>query len=440
MRAHILELLKRHGWNATSFQILEPEFRYWLDGDDACVAYVEAGRAWVVAGSPIAPEERIGEVAARFVEHARRSRRRVAFFAVEQRFLRAIGLPAVAVGQQPVWNGATSWSERHRGHRSLREQLRRARAKGVVVERADPRDAATRAGIQQLIERWLSTRKMPAMAFLVALHPFVFPDQRRYFVARQRDAIVGLLVAVPVYRRDGWFFEDILRDPRAPNGTTEALVDFAMRELGDGFATLGLVPLAGDANWMRWMRRASSHFYSFDGLRAFKAKFRPDAWDPIYLAYPEGRTAVGALYDVLVAFAQGRLVPFAFRAMLRSPQPVAAALAALLVPWIATLAMTNERWFPSRRIRWMWVSFDTVLAAVLFTLAKEWRPQLARAAAVATAADAVLTTVQAARWNVPRAKRWTDGVIIAASLLAPVFATVLLWRGRNVCTVSQPRG
>jgi hypothetical protein len=119
---------------------------------------------------------------------------------------------------------------------------------------------------------------------------------------------------------------------------------------------------------------------------------------------------------------------------------VAAALAALLVPWIATLAMTNERWFPSRRIRWMWVSFDTVLAAVLFTLAKEWRPQLARAAAVATAADAVLTTVQAARWNVPRAKRWTDGVIITASLLAPVFATVLLWRGRNVCTVNHPRG
>ena len=48
-RLRVLALLKRHGWNATSFQILEPGFRYWFDGDSdgdgdgddaACVGYV----------------------------------------------------------------------------------------------------------------------------------------------------------------------------------------------------------------------------------------------------------------------------------------------------------------------------------------------------------------------------------------------------------------
>ena len=45
----VLTLLERYGWNATSFQILEPGFRYWFDGDDACVGYVDTGRAWVAS-------------------------------------------------------------------------------------------------------------------------------------------------------------------------------------------------------------------------------------------------------------------------------------------------------------------------------------------------------------------------------------------------------
>ena len=47
-RLRVLALLKRHGWNATSFQILEPGFRYWFDGDalgEACVGYVDTGSA-----------------------------------------------------------------------------------------------------------------------------------------------------------------------------------------------------------------------------------------------------------------------------------------------------------------------------------------------------------------------------------------------------------
>ena len=54
-RVRALALLKRHGYNATSFQTLERGFRYWFDGDEACVAYADTGSAWVVAGAPIAP-------------------------------------------------------------------------------------------------------------------------------------------------------------------------------------------------------------------------------------------------------------------------------------------------------------------------------------------------------------------------------------------------
>ena len=34
-RRRVLAVLRRHGWNATSFQVLEPGFRYWFADDDA---------------------------------------------------------------------------------------------------------------------------------------------------------------------------------------------------------------------------------------------------------------------------------------------------------------------------------------------------------------------------------------------------------------------
>jgi phosphatidylglycerol lysyltransferase len=65
--ACVLDLLKAHGWNSTSFQILEPGFRYWFDRAEGCIAYVDTGRAWVVAGAPVAARARFPEVTTPFL-------------------------------------------------------------------------------------------------------------------------------------------------------------------------------------------------------------------------------------------------------------------------------------------------------------------------------------------------------------------------------------
>src|SRR5215831_1427387 len=79
-RRRVLAVLHRHGWNATSFQVLEPGFRYWF-------AYVDTGRAWVAAGAPLTAPGRLPEVAERFRVAARAERRRIAFFGVEERLV-----------------------------------------------------------------------------------------------------------------------------------------------------------------------------------------------------------------------------------------------------------------------------------------------------------------------------------------------------------------
>ncbi|HEX6837507.1 MAG TPA: phosphatidylglycerol lysyltransferase domain-containing protein, partial [Polyangia bacterium] len=146
-RERVRQLLSRHGWNATSFQTLEAGFRYWFDGDDACVAYVPTGGAWVVAGAPICAMSRLTEVSARFYAAALAAGKRVAFFAAEERLVAGAGLERTYVGEQPVWD-ATRWRDNVQSTKSLREQLRRAHNKGVAVRRVGPDELADGAPLR----------------------------------------------------------------------------------------------------------------------------------------------------------------------------------------------------------------------------------------------------------------------------------------------------
>jgi len=439
-RSRLLSLLRRWGWNSTSFQTLEPGFEYWFEqdpsGEDlACVAYLDTGSAFVVAGSPIADPEHLPDVAGAFVAWAGKRGRRVSFFGVEQGFLDRVDLRSFELGRQPFWD-AGHWPEIVASRRSLREQLRRARAKGVRVE-AMPAEAVgdekgeIRRDVGRLIGRWLASRPMPPMAFLVELEPFAFAEERRYWVARRGGEMVGLLVAVPIFRRRGWLFEDLLRDPAAPNGTAELLIDAAMRDVGEGpsrWVTLGLAPLAGDARWQRVVRRLMKGFYNFEGVRDFKAKLRPDGWDPIHLAWPHRGVGIGALYDGLAAFAHGRPFAFGLRAISRMPPVVLRGFALVLAAWTIAVALAEPlHWFPSAAVHAAWVTFDCAMALVLLRLARRWTRGLGVTAALAMTLDAVGSIVQLTTFNLFRGPIALEWLAIAAGVIGPVTAALMLW-------------
>jgi len=335
-RQRALALLRGHAYTTVSFQLLESDFQYWFDGDDAFVAYIDTGGAWVAGGAPIASADRLVEVAHRFVAAARRAGRRASFFGCEQRFVDASAMPALVVGQQPVWQPA-AWDALLATTPSLRYQVRRAGKKGVTArlvdaaEVSDPSAPLARA-IAALSEQWLASRRMAPMGFLVKLEPLGFARERVLVVAERAGAVVGFLSAVPVYGRRRLFVEDVLRATDAPNGTPELLVDAAMRAAvarGDEAVTLGLAPLAGKvAPPLRLARALSAPLYDFRGLHAFKDKLRPASWEPVYLCAPSLRWL--ALRDGLTAFARGSVVRFGLRTLARRPRVRAVALVALL--------------------------------------------------------------------------------------------------------------
>lgn len=444
-RDRVLALLRGHGWNTTSFQVLEHGFSYWFDPErEACVAYVDTGRAWVAAGAPIGPDDDVAACADRFVAAARRARRRACFFAVEERLVGSPSLASMPIGEQPAWDPA-GWPDVVSGDRRLREQLRRARAKGVVVRPVSPSeiehvDAPFRAGLEELVASWLTTRKMPPMGFIVDVQPFDYAVERRCFAAEQDGRVVGLLVAVPVYRRKGWLFEDLLRAPDAPNGTTELLVDLAMRTVAEErsrYVTLGLAPLAGDVSpWLGFMRACTAALYDFDGVRRFKAKLRPDGWTTIHLAWPRDGSGNLALLDALAAFTmrprdghdRASFVRFGLQTIAHAPAAGVRVLALLLVPWTFALASAPAaRFFPSRTAQLAWVAFDVAVAIAMLALASRWRRGLARALAIATSFDATLTVVEVLTDGASRAHGPLDFGILIAACVGPVLATSLLW-------------
>ncbi len=373
-RARLLALLQVHGTSVASFQALEPGLttRFYEGG---AVAFFDTGSAWVAAADPIAPIDRVREIARRFEADARANGRRPSFFCCEQ--VDALDGKKVALGEQPIWLPA-QWESLLAAHRSLREQIRRARAKGVVVRRVDVSELAEGSSIRRDVEAisaaWLGTRPMEPMQFLVCLAPFEEASEHLYWAAERGGELVAFVSAIPIYGRKGLFLEDLIRRPDAPNGTTELLIDTAMRDAkarGLELVTLGLAPLSGEQKrWMRVMRLLGRGLYDFDGVRAFKARLHPDRWEPVWMVCPKDASTRVAMLDALTAFAGGSLVRFGLATLLRRPLVAAWILTLLLGPWtlfLFVLAMFSDLRVLAydRSDLLLWATFDAIFFAIL---------------------------------------------------------------------------
>jgi phosphatidylglycerol lysyltransferase len=430
-------LFWRYGKTASAFRVLGRELHHWFGQPEGVVAYASVSGAWVAAGEPVAGPDHVVPVAEAFVAEGRRHRQRVSFFSTEGNLATSPHFRRILIGEQPVWN-PQHWSRHVNDHRSLREQLRRARAKGVTVRRVDNAWLASTIGrrtVSTLATRWFASRTMARMHFLVDVDPTTHAEWRQHYVAFRGDAPQALLSLAPVPARNGWLFEHVLRAPDAPNGTAELVIDAAMRALAVEqvtWTTLGLAPLAGDiSGWLRTVKVLSRPLFNFAGLSTFKRKLRPDRWEPIYLAFPREASGILAMIDGLRAFAGGSLLRFALQTVQRGSPAVLRALEFGLVPWTLALALApTSPWFPSGRIHAAWVIFDVALFLALYAIRTHrgaTAAAMTRILAVAVTLDALGTLTQVILWNQHRIAGWLAGIIVLLATIAPACAAIALW-------------
>ncbi len=420
-----------------AFAAVESGMQHWFDrppphGTGACVAFVQVTRRRVAAGGPLVEEEHRGRVASAFVADATASGEGACFFATDS--FHAEELSWLLLGRQPIFH-PRAWLGGLAQHRRLREQLRRARAKGLRVRRVAAEElvegSALRAEVDGLAARWLAGRHLEPLAFLAAVEPFHHAEMHRYFVAEIGDRVVGFLSAVPIASRDGWLVEDVFRDFRAPNGTTESMLHGLMLAVRDSeMVTLGLTPLSGPvAPLLRLARWTSRPLYDFAGLEAFRERLHPQAWEPVWMAYPRGRSPIPFVLSALRAFARGSLVGFAVRSMLRRPSGLPWALAlplpawTLLLLWIAGTRRAGLLGIERPQVL-AWAALQALITLVLVRAARSpERSRLAVATGLAATAAAIalaqLAVVGVGTTAVQAMLRLPEGV-------APVVGTMLL--------------
>lgn len=337
--ARVRELVWRHGRQATAFQIINPGISHSFSPDGGAVSgWVDTSRFRVVAGVPVCELERTRREIDRLIGEAAHAGKKLCLFAAEQWVLdhlqEDMRRSRVLLGAQPAWS-PSSWESKLVRHASLRAQLNRARNKAVTVSEWASAKARGNEELHACLVEWLATRGLPPMHFLVEPETLARLYDRRLFVARREGRVVGFLVLSPVPRRHGWLVEQIVRGRGAVNGTSESMLDAAVRAMdaeGYDYFTLGLAALSGKAGldysinppWLRfvfsWARAHGLRFYNFEGLDAFKAKFQPDVWEPIHAITNQRRFSPSALYAIASAFSEGSPMALVGRALGRALQ------------------------------------------------------------------------------------------------------------------------
>jgi phosphatidylglycerol lysyltransferase len=299
----LLRLQTIYGYNPHSLVSIAPGALLWSTPEiDGAVVYGEFGRVWLAAGDALAPPEEAAALARQFAAYAKRKGRVVAFVPTTAEFARQLtpkDFTAVKVGAAPYFDLKT-WNPRGDSAKKLRAGVNQARRAGVEIEMiSDDVDSLLKKETAQLCMHWLTTRpSATTFGWLVALDPFLHAEYKKYFAARVAGKLVGFLAASPIPARKGWYLEDVLREPDAPQGTATLLIVEALAKLkaeGALLATLGTAPLATEGvdqittgehpmveRALRLAARRLGGFYNFEGLRRFKAKFVPSYWESEY--------------------------------------------------------------------------------------------------------------------------------------------------------------
>jgi phosphatidylglycerol lysyltransferase len=298
----LLRLQTLYGYNPHSLVSIAPGALLWSTPDiDGAIIYGEFGRVWLAAGDPLAPLEDMAELARQFASFAKRKNRVVAFVPSSTAFAR-LAVPndftAVKVGASPYFDLQT-WNPRGDSAKKIRAGVNQARRAGVAVEAVpEAIDEFLKKETAQLCMHWLGARRSATtFGWLIALDPFLHAEYKKYFAARVNGRLVGFLAASPIPARKGWYLEDVLREPDAPQGTATLLVVEALASLkaeGAALATLGTSPLTTDgpdelltghrvvSRALTVATRRLGGFYNFEGLRRFKGKFVPSWWESEY--------------------------------------------------------------------------------------------------------------------------------------------------------------
>jgi phosphatidylglycerol lysyltransferase len=294
------------------------------EGDRGAILYGRQHGSLVAMGDPIAPDEDIAEeLVWRFKELADKLGATPVFYQVSTDYLPIYldaGLSLVKLGEE-AWVDLSRFTLEGGEGRRLRQAKTRAEKAGASFAIVPAGEVAPiLEELRDISRAWLG-RKGREKGFSLGFWTDEYMLGSDQAIIRQGNRIVAF---ANIWRSAGHheFTIDLMRQrPDMPGGAMDllfiCLLEQARRE-GFGWFSMGMAPLSGLPRHRlasRWSRlgaliyRRGDRFYNFEGLRAYKEKFKPE-WRPRYLAYPGGLVLPKLLLDVttLIANSPARAV------------------------------------------------------------------------------------------------------------------------------------
>jgi phosphatidylglycerol lysyltransferase len=289
------------------------------DRSDAFIMYQVQGRSWIALGDPVGPRREAEELVWRFRELSDQHGGRTVFYQASAECLSLyvdLGLAAMKIGEEarvPLDSFSLEGSARAELRQAHRRAGRDAASFEIVPAEKVPDLLPVLA---QISDAWLADKATAEKRFSVGAFT---PEYMRQFpvavVRREGEPVAFANLWVTGTREE--LSIDLMRfGPDAPRGAMDYLFIELMlwgRAQGYRWFNLGMAPLAGLEGhplapaWHRignFVFRHGEHFYNFDGLRRYKAKFDPE-WEPKYLMAPGGVALPLILVDVSVLIAGG---------------------------------------------------------------------------------------------------------------------------------------
>jgi len=286
---------------------------------DAFLMYQINGRSWVVLGDPVGERAGQEELVWRFRELSDHHGGWTVFYQISAEQLPLyidLGLAVMKLGEEARVR-LTDFSLEGSARAELRTQRRRAERDGASFQVLSPEQLPSLLPkLRAISDSWLEEKAVAEKCFSVG----AFDES---YICQFPIAVV-ICASEPVAFASLWVSgngEEIAVDlmrfgADAPRGAMDFLFVELMlwgRAQGHRWLNLGMAPLAGLERhplapaWHRvgnFVFRYGEHFYNFDGLRRYKAKFNP-TWESKYLASPGGLALPRVLLDISVLISGG---------------------------------------------------------------------------------------------------------------------------------------
>ena len=317
--SQVKEIVRQSALPEGNLALLGDKSFLFSESGKAFIMFGIRNRSWITMGDPVGPVEEWPDLLWRFREECHAHAGRPVFYEVGSEHLSLyldLGMNLLKLGED-AYVPLTTFSLENAAHGSLRSVIRRFEHKGFTFEIV-PQEATADIlpELRTISDDWLKTKHTREKHFSLGKFDEAYVKNFPVAIVRDNGKIVAFATVWESAAKEDLSADLMRHQSGVPGGLMDFLFTHLMlygKEQGYQWFNLGMAPLSGLPQhelaplWNRvggFLFRYGEHFYNFQGLRNYKAKFIPE-WRPRYLASPGGLSLPTVLKDLSTLISSG---------------------------------------------------------------------------------------------------------------------------------------